>query len=236
MQTATRQCPEQHEFPAISLFSGAGGLDIAAHTVSNTNGSRWKTVACVEGEQDRCDTLRNYFGSSLHVMQHDVRTISSTDILAPLHMHASDVWLVYGGPPCQSFSQAGKQKGACDPRGELIFEFLRFIREVSPPLFLMENVSNLKGIAQGRLLQAILADMQQLGYAVEYRVLNAAHYGTAQKRRRMIFFGTKQTMAYVAHLPEPTHSEHDNLLGLPRCKTVREAFEGIPMLGSTIQE
>jgi DNA (cytosine-5)-methyltransferase 1 len=230
LQTAKHLCPEQKVFPALSLFSGAGGLDVAAHTIFRDDESCWKTLACVELEKDRCETLRNYFGPARHVMQQDVRTLASNDILLHCSKSSSDIWLVYGGPPCQSFSQAGKQQGTCDPRGELIFEFLRIVREISPPLFLMENVSNLKGIAKGTLLQHILTTMDQMGYHVDQRVLNAAQYGTAQKRRRMIFFGTRKDLGTVAYLPEPTHNETSNLLGLPPFKTVGEAFAGLPCI------
>ncbi len=230
LQTAKQYCPERTTIPAISLFSGAGGFDIAAQRVSTDDGSCWKTVACVELEQDRCETLRNYFDDSLCVLQRDVTTLASEDIIAACGMSKSDIWLVYGGPPCQSFSQAGKQQGIGDSRGELIFAFLHLVREISPPMFLMENVSNLKGIAKGTLLQAIQQEMEHIGYSVQQRVLNAAYYGTAQKRRRMIFVGTRKDLGIAAHFPEPTHSERGNLLGLPPCKTVAEAFVGLPSI------
>jgi DNA (cytosine-5)-methyltransferase 1 len=217
----------QKTFPAISLFSGAGGLDIAAQRTSQ-DGSYWHTQVCVEIEQDRCDTLRGYFGDQPYILQADIRRLSAQDVLNYSGVGASDIWLVYGGPPCQSFSQAGKQEGTHDPRGELIFEFLRFVREISPPLFLMENVSNLKGIANGKLLQAILQEMDELGYVVDHRVLNSAYYGNAQRRHRMICIGTKKEFGDYATLPEPTHSETGDLFGTPRFKTVGEAFEGRP--------
>ena len=94
-------------------------------------------------------------------------------MLNACRLSKADVSLLYGGPPCQSFSQAGKQKGTRDPRGELIFEFLRFVHEISPPFFMMENVSNLKGIDKGRLLQQITEEMASLGYHVTYALLNA---------------------------------------------------------------
>ena len=220
--------PDKKVFPAISLFSGAGGLDIAAHRVKANGDALWRTAACIELEQDRCNTLRGYFNGSLSVLQADIRSVTAQEVLQVTQLHAPEVSLVYGGPPCQSFSQAGKQKGTYDPRGELIFEFLRFVREIAPPLFLMENVSNLKGISNGQLLQDILQEMDALGYAVDYRVLNSAYYGNAQKRHRLIFFGTRKELGKMAVLPEPTHSKAGDLFGTPRFKTVDEAFEGLP--------
>lgn len=223
-----RISPATQSFRAISLFSGAGGLDIAAHNVSRQNDVQWQTISCVEVEKDRCDTLKGYFGDDLLVLNQDIQSLSADDVLHQCKLERSDIWLVYGGPPCQSFSQAGKQKGTHDPRGDLIFEFLRFVREVDPPLLLMENVSNLKGIAKGQLLQDILDEIDKMGYFVDYRVLNSAHYGNAQKRRRLIILGTKKDLGEVAKLPSPTHSEQGDLFGTPRFKTVGEAFHGLP--------
>ena len=126
---------------AISLFSGAGGLDIALDNVNKNNPIHWETVACVESDLDRCETLQGYFGDKLSIFNRDITTLNAEDLLKPIGLAKSDVTLVFGGPPCQSFSQAGKQKGKHDPRGELIFEFLRIVAQIRPPLFMFENVS-----------------------------------------------------------------------------------------------
>jgi DNA (cytosine-5)-methyltransferase 1 len=223
----SKNWPKQKIFPALSLFSGAGGLDIAAEQATGQNGNCFQTFASVEIESDRCDTLRGYFGEHLQVFNNDITTINAEFVLNRCELPRNKVWLIYGGPPCQSFSQAGKQKGLHDPQGTLIFEFLRFIAEISPPFFVMENVANLKGISKGTLLAEILSEMNNLGYCVDYRILNAAQYGSPQKRRRFIFLGSKKGFA-TAKLPQPTHSEKANLFGLPLFKTVRQAFEGLP--------
>lgn len=219
--------PHQKRFPALSLFSGAGGLDIGAERAKGPNGSYLKTFASVEIEKDRCDTLSGYFGKRLQIFKADIATVKSKFILNSCGVSRNNVWLLYGGPPCQAFSQAGKQKGTDDPRGQLIFEFLRFVHEISPPFFFMENVANLKGIGGGKLLMDILSEIDKLGYAVDYKILNAAHYGNAQKRRRFIFLGSKRGIP-SAKLPHPTHSEKANLLGLPQFKTVGEALNELP--------
>ncbi len=219
--------PDQKSFPALSLFSGAGGLDIGAEQAKGQNENYLKTFACLEIEKDRCDTLAEYFGEQLQVFNADITTTKSENILNSCGVSSNDVWLLYGGPPCQAFSQAGKQKGTKDPRGQLIFEFLRFVDEISPPFFVMENVANLKGIGKGRLLQEVLLEIERLGYAVDYRILNSAQYGSPQKRRRFIFLGSKKGLP-SAKLPQPTHSERANLFGLPQFKTVGEAFNGLP--------
>lgn len=221
--------PDVYSLPAISLFSGAGGLDVAAHNVRHEGSPFWKTIASVEIENDRCETLKGFFGDNIKIFNNDVKNLMADDVLKSCFQKKSDIWLVYGGPPCQSFSQAGKQRGTHDPRGSLIFEFLRFVKDISPPLFMMENVSNLKGIAKGELFKDILKEIDNMGYVVDHRVLNSAFYGNAQKRQRLIVFGTKREIGKYATLPMPTHSKQGDLFGTPRFKTVREAFHGLPL-------
>lgn len=220
--------PQSKALAALSLFSGSGGLDIAAKAVTGAHGAIWDTLACVENDQDRCETLSGYFHDELRVFQDDIQNLNAEALLQQLNKSKEDIWLVYGGPPCQSFSQAGKQRGTRDPRGDLIFEFLRFVEEISPPLFLMENVANLKGIAKGQLLRDILDQMEALGYNVVYRVLNAAHYGTAQRRKRLILLGTRKDIGSTAAMPEASHAESGDLFGTPPFKTVAEAFADLP--------
>ncbi|MCZ7672247.1 MAG: DNA cytosine methyltransferase [Chloroflexi bacterium] len=110
----------------------------------------------------------------------------------------------------------------------MIFEFLRFIEEIRPAYFVMENVANLKGIDNGRLLQEILSEMKHLGYDVKHRILNAVHYGSPQKRRRLIFIGSRKDQSIIASLPEPTHGESQGFFQLLPIKTVADAFAGLP--------
>ena len=220
--------PERKSFLALSLFSGAGGMDIACEAARLDDGSHWDTFACVEIGKDRCDTLSSYFGNHLKVFNNDISTIEPDFVLQSCEVSKDNIILVQGGPPCQSFSQAGKQKGAHDPRGALIFEFLRFVGDIAPPFFVMENVPNLRGIDKGRLLSDILVEMDNLGYHVEHRLLSAANYGSAQKRRRLIFVGTRKDLPRLARLPAATHGESADLFGLLPFKTVGDAFDGLP--------
>jgi DNA (cytosine-5)-methyltransferase 1 len=228
LNTLHKQYPTQQTFQALSLFSGSGGFDIAVKQANETGKATLNTFAGVEIEHDRCETLKHYFGEKLQVFETDITQINSDTILNNCHLNRSNVSVIYGGPPCQSFSQAGKQKGTRDPRGELIFEFLRFVQEIRPPYFVMENVANLKGIDNGRLLQEILSEMDGLGYGVTHRVLNAAYYGSAQKRQRLIFLGSRKELPIQASLPEPTHGESQGFFQLLPLKTVGDAFAGLP--------
>jgi DNA (cytosine-5)-methyltransferase 1 len=229
LSTAKSLSTTQNSLPALSLFSGCGGLDIALNNLYNPQEISWQTVACVESEKDRCDTLRGYFDKDLKVFERDITTLQPEEVLANCHLKRQDIWLIYGGPPCQSFSQAGKQKGKSDPRGDLIFEFLRFAKEIQPKFFLLENVSNLKAIDAGKLLKDILHEIDSIGYNIQHDVLNSAQYGNAQKRHRLIMIGTRKDLNVVACLPQPTHSNKPDLFGTPAFKTVRQAFRGLPM-------
>lgn len=220
--------PDEKEYKALSLFSGAGGFDIAAKNASKDFEASIKPFACVEIEKDRCDTLREYFRKDVKIFQKDIVSINAQDILGECKIPRQEVRIVYGGPPCQSFSQAGKQKGICDPRGVLIFEFMRFVEEIHPPFFIMENVSNLRGISKGLLLQQVLDQMKSLGYRVDSRILTATHYGSAQKRRRLFFIGSREDLSITARLPEPTHGPINGLFKLLPIRTVSDAFSGLP--------
>ena len=222
------------ELTALSLFCGAGGLDIGAYLASS-NRCKIKTLVALDCWKDACDTLRGYLGNEINVVERDILEIrdplnfwkeeSNTDC-------APD--LIYGGPPCQAFSQAGKQKALEDPRGLLIFDFLRFIEALQPKIFVMENVSNIKSIYNGKLYHKIIQMMETMGYNVTTDVLCAADYGAPQKRRRAIFIGVNKKIGRIA-LPAPTHCEKENLLQLKPYVTVGKAFEGLPYLGECQQ-
>jgi DNA (cytosine-5)-methyltransferase 1 len=228
LNTLDQYCPKQNVYQTLSLFSGAGGLDIALEQVSRENGNRLNTFASVEIDEDRCETLKGYFQNGLSVFQKDLSEINAQSILSACNMRAEDVSVVYGGPPCQPFSQAGKQKGIQDSRGKLILDFLRYVNEINPPFFMMENVSNLKGIDKGRLLEKILINIADIGYYVNYAPLRAVDYGSPQKRSRLIFIGSRKDLPMQARLPEPTHGRKGTLLNLLPYKTVRDAFKGLP--------
>ena len=220
--------PAKKKFLALSLFSGAGGFDIAAEQTSHHSGATIHPFACVEIGKDRCDTLRGYFGNRTDIFQQNIRDVVSKDILQSCGVAKDQVDIIYGGPPCQSFSQAGKQLGMCDPRGDLIFEFVRVVSEIMPPFFVMENVSNLKGIDNGKLLQQIVAEMEAIGYSVNYRVLLATNYGSPQRRRRLVFVGTRHDIDVIGQLPEPHYGDGHSLFPLKPIKTVEDAFQGLP--------
>ena len=227
LEHATETFPMESKFNALSLFSGAGGLDIAARQASNAD-KKFHTFACVEIDSDCCKTLGGYLGKDTRILQQDISTITDPiKFLEACGISAQEISVIYGGPPCQAFSQAGKQKGVEDPRGQMIDEFLRFVEAIRPRYFLMENVKGLKGIGKGKLMAEVIHTMESLGYHVTYDLLNAADFGAAQLRKRLIFVGTRTDVGKVA-LPLPTHSPTPDLFTPYLYTTVGEAFAEIP--------
>jgi len=216
-------------FPALSLFSGAGGMDLGVIRASHRK-AMFDIQGCVELDHDCCETLRRNFGSKVVVYEHDLSTLDHNDVLRKCQLEGSVLPLVVGGPPCQSFSQAGKQKGICDPRGELIFMFLRFVQATQPVYFVMENVSNLRGISRGALFADIQKEMDRIGYNISCNLLCAADYGAPQLRRRLVFIGVRKPYPAV-QAPLPTHGEvTEHLLIKHPYVGVGTAFEGLPSL------
>ena len=210
---------------AFSLFSGAGGMDIGAEQSGGIDAR-----VALEYWKDACDTLRGYFKDRLSVVQESI-----LDVADPLEMWKRYSGLegfpdiVYGGPPCQAFSQAGKQKALDDDRGRLIFEFLRFVESLKPAYFVMENVSNLRGVGGGELYQNILDKMNALGYEVTVAPLLAADFGAAQLRVRLFFVGVKRPLRHF-EMPEPTHSDEQGLFSTESYLTVGDVFAGLPII------
>lgn len=208
---------------AFSLFSGAGGMDIGAESTLRIN-----IKVSLDCWSDACATMRGFFQERVYVLEKDISSIED-----PLHLwqqtsnevDAPD--LIFGGPPCQAFSQAGKQKGVIDSRGSMIFEFLRFVERLNPPFFVMENVSNLKGVGGGSLYQQILENMKNLGYNVSVGLLLAADFGVPQLRRRLFFLGCRKEIGNIT-FPLPTHSSQIELFRLKPYTTVGEAFTNLP--------
>ncbi|HEU5227446.1 MAG TPA: DNA (cytosine-5-)-methyltransferase [Ktedonobacteraceae bacterium] len=226
LQDAINLGYDNGSFTAFSLFSGAGGLDIGAEQAAQEN-LQIHTKIALDNWSDACNTLKGYFKSKAGVIHADIVTIGNPlQCWRTLSGETKPPDLVYGGPPCQSFSQAGKQKGVTDERGQLIFEFLRFVSSLQPAFFVMENVSNLKGVERGTLYTQIIDQIEKLNYNVTVETLLAADFGAPQLRRRLLFLGCRNDIGHLS-LPTPTHSENPTLFD-PPYTTVGEAFQGLP--------
>jgi len=210
---------------ALSMFSGAGGMDIGAEQAA-LGSLRIQTKVAAEYWEDACDTLRGFYGERAAVRATDVSQVADPQkYWHSLSGAKSLPDIVFGGPPCQAFSQAGKQKGLGDERGGMVFHFLRFVQTLSPQFFVMENVANLKGTGGGSLYRSILEQMHALGYSVTVAELLAADFGAPQLRRRLFFIGSRVGRVET---PTPTHGGTPQLFGTQPYETVGKAFANLP--------
>lgn len=214
----------------LSCFSGAGGMDIGALS-AESKGRRIETRLSFDHWKEACATLQNYLAAAACdgcVMNTDALNIENPVEFWRKHSNAGrKPDIVFGGPPCQAFSQAGKQLAVSDERGTLVFEFVRLVSELKPSYFVMENVANLRGVGGGELYKEVLSRFENLGYNVTETLLLAADFGVPQLRRRIFLIGCLEELGKVDP-PVPTHSGTPGLFGLKPYVTVGEAFAGLP--------
>lgn len=195
----------------VSLFSGAGGLDLgfkmAGHDVIWAN----------DLYEDAVHTYQKNLGK--HIVREDIHNISAEDI--------PDCDIVIGGFPCQGFSVANTKRHIGDERNELYKQLIRVIESKKPKFFLAENVKGLTNLGKGEVFKMIIADFESLGYKVQHRILNAADYGVPQTRQRVIIIGVRQDITWKYEFPNPTHSK-DGENGLPIWVSVSEALKSLP--------
>lgn len=163
---------------AISLFSGAGGMDVGFKAAG------FEVIVANELDKHACDTFRaNHPESKL--IEGDIDTC-----VEELLSH-KDVDVVFGGPPCQGFSVAGKMDPD-DPRSKLIFSFCNIVEKVKPKAFVMENVKALGALTKFEEVRtALISRFQKAGYTVTIHILNAKDFGVPQARERVFFIGVK---------------------------------------------
>ena len=181
----------------LSLFSGAGGLDIGFNDVG------FEIIESVEIEQKFCQTLKLNSGTGERFEKSKVNCI---DIREFTGKHLGKIDFIIGGPPCQTFSAAGRRAngvlGTTDARGILFKEYVRLLQELSPIGFLFENVYGIIGVQRGKAWEEILKGFSEAGYKLYYRIVDSADYGVPQHRERLIIVGLKEGKF---KFPRPTH-------------------------------
>jgi DNA (cytosine-5)-methyltransferase 1 len=111
--------------------------------------------------------------------------------------------IIIGGSPCQSFSFVGKQKGLEDDRGNLIFEFIRVVKECKPKMFIFENVKGLTTHESGKTFEYVLSKFKELDYDISYNILKATDYGIPQSRQRLFLIGISKNTNITINFPPP---------------------------------
>ena len=179
----------------ISLFSGIEAASVAWGPLG------WTPVAFAEIEPFCCDLLAKRFPEVPNLG--DVSGVDWTE-------YEGSVEVVIGGSPCQAFSLAGRRLGLMDERGQLMLEFVRCVREAKPRWVIWENVPGVLSQDRGRAFGTLLGELEDCGYALAWRVLDAQFFGVPQRRRRVFLIGHPVPGCAAGVLFEPDCMRGDN--------------------------
>lgn len=185
----------------ISLFSGCGGLDLGFEKAG------FEIPVANEFDKTIWETFTVNHPNT-HLIKGDIRNVNKHDI-AP---YIDEVDGIIGGPPCQSWSEAGALKGIEDARGQLFFDYIRILKDFQPKFFLAENVSGMLANRHSDAVQNILSLFDDAGYDVSLTLVNAKDYGVAEERKRVFYIGFRKDLNIDFTFPEgSTKSDSDKL-------------------------
>lgn len=189
----------------IELFAGAGGLALGLEQAG------FEEIGLVEFDHTACETLR-INRPNWNVLEEDVIEVSKRDLLKEFKLKKGELDLLSGGYPCQAFSYAGKKLGLDDVRGTMFYYYAEFIKQLQPKMFLAENVKGLTTHDGGKTIGTMVNVFKDLGYAVEWQVLNAWDYGVAEKRQRVVIIGIRNDLKEKVKFEYPTPHEYKPVL------------------------
>jgi len=172
----------------ISLFAGAGGLDLGFEKAG------FKTIWANEYDKDIWETYEKNF-PHVELNRKSIRDVDSKEI--------PDCDGMIGGPPCQSWSEAGTLRGIKDKRGQLFFEFIRILQDKKPKFFLAENVSGMLAGRHSDAISYIQELFKESGYNLSFTMLNASDYWVPQDRKRVFFIGIRNDLDTTFEFPLP---------------------------------
>lgn len=187
----------------ISLFSGAGGLDLGFE--------RAGFEIAMANEFDKTIWATYEKNHTAPLIKGDIRSIKEDDF-------PNDIDGIIGGPPCQSWSEAGSLRGINDDRGKLFYDYIRILKDKQPKFFLAENVSGMLANRHSEAVQNIIKCFEKCGYDVSITLVNAADYGVPQDRKRVFYIGFRKDLNVKFKFPEPT------TLNATDKKTMRDAI------------
>lgn len=184
----------------LSLFSGCGGLDLGFEKAG------FEIPYANEFDKSIYATFKvNHPNTRL--IEGDVRNVSSQSFDAEFDG-------IIGGPPCQSWSEAGALKGIDDPRGKLFYEYIRILKDKQPKFFLAENVSGMLANRHSEAVQNILNMFNESGYDVSLTLVNAKNYGVAQERKRVFYIGFRKDLKIDFIFPNGSTQDDDKKITL----------------------
>ncbi len=189
----------------LSLFSGCGGLDLGFHKAG------FEIVCANENDKKIHETFEYNFPKT-KLIKGDIKKIENQEL--PKNIDG-----IIGGPPCQSWSEAGKQLGEKDKRGKLFFEYIRILSLVKPKFFLAENVSGILHTKHKDSVNKIKNEFEKLGYNTSITLVDANDYNVPQTRKRVFFIGIKKSLKQKFIFPTS--------LILNNKPTLRDAIENL---------
>jgi DNA (cytosine-5)-methyltransferase 1 len=174
------------KFRVIDLFCGCGGISEGFQ-----QNKRFEIVGAIDFNKIACTTYKYNF-SKANVICGDITEIDVKDT------GFDEIDIIVGGPPCQGFSALNRQqKLEDDPRNKLFFQFLRFVKELKPKAIMIENVRQILTQKDGYARKQICSLLEEMGYNVDYKILDASDYGVPQKRMRAVFVGIRNDVGKV---------------------------------------
>ncbi len=220
---------------AISLFSGVGGLDFGFESAG------FETCVAIDFDRIACATMR--LNRDWPVLEGDIASFTSKQILKAAGLKAGEADILFGGPPCQPFSKSGywatgDAKRLDDPRAGTLGQFLRVLRDTLPKTFLLENVLGLVYSGKSEGLDFIRNGVERINaatgsnYVLSVQALNAADYGVPQLRERVVIVASRDGKPF--RFPARTHAPADDLeaQALEPYRTTWDAFADLPELNN----
>ena len=188
----------------ISLFSGCGGLDLGFERAG------FHIPVANEFDPTIYETFKINHPKT-HLIEGDIRQVTKEDIVPYID---GEVDGIIGGPPCQSWSEAGALRGIEDARGKLFYDYIRLLKEFAPKFFLAENVSGMLANRHSEAVQNILHMFEETGYDVSLTLVNAKNYGVAEERKRVFYIGFRKDLNIQFVFPKGSTEEDDAKLTL----------------------
>lgn len=206
---------------AVDLFSGCGGLSLGLQHAG------FRVGAAVEIEPKAQATYRlNHPDVALY--EQDIRKIDPVAMLKCMGLNEGELDLLAGCPPCQGFSRLRTKNQASsvnDPRNDLVRDFLRFVKAMKPRTVMMENVP---GLANDGRFKRMCAGLEKLDYRYVVHVLDAADYGVAQRRKRLIVLASRVHQPAIANRAGTRLTVREALAGVGAPSTTKDALHAIP--------
>lgn len=200
------------KYNVVDLFSGAGGFSLGFK-----NSGYFNILLSIDNNINLSETYEKNFKDVQHLVR-DILSFTEEEIKKIVENKTIDV--IIGGPPCQGFSLAGNigRLEQSDDRNKLFLGYINFVKIIQPKIFIMENVAKLVTHNKGKTYETIKILFEEIGYNLEYKILNSKDYGVPQERRRVFIVGKKEKRMF--NFPKKEN----------KIKTVKEAIGDLPKL------